>query len=64
MADQEKLQPIGNPSADTLVYYMGRKDAIKIALQLIERSPNQSANTPVHIIEAVAPNGSAYGAAI
>ena len=53
LADQEKLQPISNPSADTLVYYMGRKDAIKIARQLIEHSPNQSANTPVHIMEAV-----------
>ena len=46
-------QPIANPSADTLVYYMGRKDAAKIAQQLIEQSPNQTANTPVHILEAV-----------
>ena len=46
-------QPITNPSADTLVYYMGRKDAAKIAQQLIEQSPNQTANTPVHILEAV-----------
>ena len=50
---QEKPQPISNPSADTLVYYMGRKDAAKIAKQLIEQSPNQTANTPVQILEAV-----------
>ncbi|QWE20942.1 uroporphyrinogen-III C-methyltransferase [Polynucleobacter sp. AP-Kolm-20A-A1] len=46
-------QPITNPSADTLVYYMGRKDAVKIAKQLIKQSPNQTGNTPVHILEAV-----------
>lgn len=46
-------QPITNPSADTLVYYMGRQDAPKIAQQLIEQSPNQTATTPVHILEAV-----------
>ena len=47
------LQPIANPSADTLVYYMGRKDAAKIAKQLMESSPNHTGNTPVHILEAV-----------
>ena len=46
-------QPISNPSADTLVYYMGRKDAARIAQQLIENSPNQNGNTPVQILEAV-----------
>ena len=46
-------RPITNPSADTLVYYMGRKDAAKIAQHLIEQSPNQTQNTPVHILEAV-----------
>jgi uroporphyrin-III C-methyltransferase len=46
-------QPISNPSADTLVYYMGRKDAARIAQQLIEQSPNQSGTTPVQILEAV-----------
>ena len=46
-------QPIANPKADTLVYYMGRKDATRIAQQLIEQSPNQTANTPVQILEAV-----------
>ena len=46
-------QPISNPSADTLVYYMGRKDAARIAKQLIEQSPNQHGNTPVQILEAV-----------
>ena len=47
------LQPIATPSADTLVYYMGRKDAATIAKQLIESSPNHTGNTPVHILEAV-----------
>ena len=46
-------QPIPHPSADTLVYYMGRKDAASIAQQLIAQSPNQHASTPVHILEAV-----------
>lgn len=46
-------QPLNNPSADTLVYYMGRKDATRIAQQLIEQSPNQLGHTPVHILEAV-----------
>ena len=45
--------PIQNPSADTLVYYMGRKDAAKIAKQLIESSPNHTQKTPVHILESV-----------
>jgi len=49
-------QPISNPSADTLVYYMGRKDATKIAKQLIERSLQGDIHhetTPVQILEAV-----------
>ena len=46
-------KPISNPSADTLVYYMGRKDAARIAQQLIENSPNQNGDTPVQILEAV-----------
>jgi uroporphyrin-III C-methyltransferase len=46
-------QPITNPSADTLVYYMGRKDATKIAEQLIEQKSPHHANTPVQILEAV-----------
>ncbi|SNX29124.1 uroporphyrinogen-III C-methyltransferase [Polynucleobacter meluiroseus] len=46
-------QPIQSPSADTLVYYMGRKDAMKIAQQLIDHSPNQHTDTPAHILEAV-----------
>ncbi len=49
----QAFQPLPNPNADTLVYYMGRKDAAKIAQQLIEQSPNQTADTPVHIMEAV-----------
>jgi len=46
-------KPISNPSADTLVYYMGRKDAARIAQQLIALSPNQYGDTPVQILEAV-----------
>ena len=49
-------QPISNPNADTLVYYMGRKDAAKIAKQLIERSLQggiHHKNTPVQILEGV-----------
>ena len=49
-------QPIANPSADTLIYYMGRKDATKIAQQLINQSENggiHQQDTPVHILEAV-----------
>jgi uroporphyrin-III C-methyltransferase len=46
-------QPISNPNADTLVYYMGRKDATRIAKQLIEAKKNHTADTPVYILEAV-----------
>ena len=54
-------QPIQNPCADTLVYYMGRKDAAKIAQQLLNQERheqsnagrNHHANTPVHDLEAV-----------
>lgn len=46
-------QPIANPTADTLVYYMGRKDTARIAKQLIETRQNHTADTPVHILEAV-----------
>ncbi|MBU3616754.1 uroporphyrinogen-III C-methyltransferase [Polynucleobacter sp. JS-Polo-80-F4] len=49
----QALQPLSNPNADTLVYYMGRKDAALIAQQLIEKSLNQNSNTPVQILEAV-----------
>jgi len=49
----EPGQPISNPTSDTLVYYMGRKDAARIAQHLIEQSPNQKSNTPVQILEAV-----------
>jgi uroporphyrin-III C-methyltransferase len=53
--DEEAVaqQPLLQPSADTLVYYMGRKDAAQIAQQLIASSPNHTANTPTHILEAV-----------
>ncbi|WP_114689335.1 uroporphyrinogen-III C-methyltransferase [Polynucleobacter necessarius] len=52
-APRQVIQPLPNPSADTLVYYMGRKDAACIAQQLIEQSPNQKSDTPVQILEAV-----------
>jgi uroporphyrin-III C-methyltransferase len=42
-----------SPQADTLVYYMGRKDAANIAKQLIENSSIHTSDTPVHILEAV-----------
>ena len=49
--------PISNPNADTLVYYMGRKDAARIAKQLIEQNTQglskHGADTPVQILEAV-----------
>ena len=46
-------QPIANPTADTLVYYMGRKDAVKIAQQLLTQYSHLDASTPVRILEAV-----------
>ena len=54
--DLPQYLPITNPSADTLVYYMGRKDAAIIAKQLIEQSKNggnHNEDTPVQILEAV-----------
>lgn len=50
---KESQPPIKNPQADTLVYYMGRKDASNIAKQLIAYGRNHSTNTPAHILEAV-----------
>ena len=53
---QSHNQPISNPNADTLIYYMGRKDAAKIAQQLLKQSENDDIHkqeTPVHILEAV-----------
>jgi uroporphyrin-III C-methyltransferase len=47
-------QSLISPNADTLVYYMGRKDAKKIAEQLISKNnSNHSRGTPIHILEAV-----------
>ena len=51
-AQGEQLQPLKNPNADTLVYYMGRKDAAQIAGQLIAANLNHDGATPVHILEA------------
>jgi len=52
-ANEGEAQPIQNPSADTLVYYMGRQDARKIAKQLIEGNSQHTHETPIHILEAV-----------
>ena len=52
-ATDDNIHPLAIPNADTLVYYMGRKDAANIAKQLIENSPNHTSNTTVHILEAV-----------
>jgi len=62
LTDGKTSHPIVSPNADTLVYYMGRKDAARIAEQLIaqstqnnasEKISNHGPNTPVHILEAV-----------
>ena len=45
--------PIQNPKADTLVYYMGRKDAVRIARQLLKQGDTDTGNTPIRILEAV-----------
>jgi uroporphyrin-III C-methyltransferase len=45
--------PVAQPNADTLVYYMGRKDAANIAKQLIDGGTLHNSETPVHILEAV-----------
>jgi uroporphyrin-III C-methyltransferase len=50
---KDQLQPIQNPQADTMIYYMGRKDAANIAKQLIEDNSNHTSETPAHILEAV-----------
>jgi uroporphyrin-III C-methyltransferase len=51
--NEGQQQPVQNPQADTLVYYMGRKDATHISNQLIENSSIHTSKTPVHILEAV-----------
>ena len=53
LAQEGSIKPIANPVADSLVYYMGRKDAAKIAQQLLAQNPHLTAGTPVHILEAV-----------
>jgi len=53
IGDQGGQQPIQSPQADTLVYYMGRKDAANIAEQLIDKDSQKNSTTPVHILEAV-----------
>lgn len=55
--EANSTSPISNPNADTLVYYMGRKDAARIAKQLIEQNTQgfskHTSDTPVQILEAV-----------
>ena len=55
--EANSTSPIPNPNTDTLVYYMGRKDAARIAKQLIEQNiqgaSKHHSNTPVQILEAV-----------
>lgn len=55
--EANSTSPISNPNADTLVYYMGRKDAARIAKQLIEQNTHgfskHTSDTPVQILEAV-----------
>ncbi len=46
-------QPISKPTADTMVYYMGRKDVEKIATQLLGQHPTFISSTPVQILESV-----------
>ena len=43
--------PNAHATADTLVYYMGRKDAVSIAQELITQG--RSISTPVHLLESV-----------
>jgi uroporphyrin-III C-methyltransferase len=51
--ERNQNAPLQNPSADTLVYYMGRKDASNIAKQLIQGNSQHASETPAHILEAV-----------
>ena len=55
--EANSTSPISNPNADTLVYYMGRKDAACIAKQLIGQNTQgfskHTSDTPVQILEAV-----------
>ncbi|OWF66233.1 uroporphyrinogen-III C-methyltransferase [Polynucleobacter hirudinilacicola] len=55
--DNQSIAPTSNPNADTLVYYMGRKDAARISQQLIKKNTGglikHNPDTPVHILEAV-----------
>lgn len=52
-ANEGEAQPIQNPNADTVVYYMARKDASNIAKQLINGNSLHTSETPAHILEAV-----------
>jgi uroporphyrin-III C-methyltransferase len=51
-ADTSKPQTI--PNADTLIYYMGRKESQTIAKQLL--AAGKSADTPVVIVESISTN--------
>jgi uroporphyrin-III C-methyltransferase len=53
-AESDANQPkklFENPSADTLIYYMGRSHASTIGKQLLGQG--RAASTPVHILEAI-----------
>ncbi len=50
---ENQNHPLQHPNADTLVYYMGRKDASNIAKQLINGNSQHTRDTPVHVLEAV-----------
>jgi len=50
---KDQPQLFQNPQADTLVYYMGRRDAANIAKLLIDNSSHHTTNTPAIILEAV-----------
>ncbi|HQR83702.1 MAG: uroporphyrinogen-III C-methyltransferase [Polynucleobacter sp. 24-46-87] len=53
ISSKSEHAPLTQPNADTLVYYMGRKDATSIARQLIEGDTKHDDRTPAHILEAV-----------
>ena len=53
LPSNQTYQPIAVASADTMVYYMGRKDAKRIATQLIAEHATFNETTPVQILEAV-----------
>ena len=49
--DATNLAPLPLPTADTVVIYMGRDDAVSIAQQLIDQG--RALTTPVRIVESI-----------